>query len=379
MADVGFLVNPIAGMGGRVGLKGTDGVAEEAAGLGAEPQAGERAYQAVSNFAAKVKAMAPDLDVHWLTCTEPMGQGVLRRAGMEESEIVHRCSEPTSARDTEEAARSMMERGVEVILFAGGDGTARDILGVVGLDTPILGIPAGVKMHSAVFGVDPSYVADILLAYLRGQIRTKEVEVMDLDEERYRAGEWNIRLYGTAMTPFEPNLVQTGKLSYDQIPDEEVTKDIAAYVVEMMEAEPDTVFILGPGSTVRAVGEALGLETTLLGIDAVRGGALVGEDLNEEGLLEILEASPEARLVISPIGAQGFILGRGNLQLSPEVVKRIGVRNILILATPAKLTRTPVLRVDTGDHALDASIRSRRYMQVIIGYHAKKMHPLQSA
>ncbi len=377
MATVGFLVNPIAGMGGRVGLKGTDGVAEEAAELGAEPVAGERAYETLVNFGTKAEAMAPGLELSWLTCSAPMGEDVLERAGVRGYEVVYRCAEPTTTEDTVAAARLMGERGADVLLFAGGDGTARDLIGAVDLETPILGIPAGVKMHSGVFGVDPAYVADILLAFLKGQIAAKEVEVMDLDEERYRAGEWIIRLFGTAKTPFEPNLIQAGKLTYAQIPDEELIEDIAAYVVELMEAEPEALFILGPGSTVQAVGAALGLETTLLGIDAVRGGSLVGVDLNEDGLLALLEGDVEARLVVSPIGAQGFILGRGNLQLSPEVIKRIGVRNLLILATPAKLTRTPVLRVDTGDHALDASIRSRRYLQVLIGYHAKKMHPIQ--
>ncbi|MFQ5919226.1 MAG: ATP-NAD kinase family protein, partial [Thermoplasmata archaeon] len=207
---VGFLINPIAGMGGRVGLKGTDGVLEEAVALGAEPVAPERAREALASFANT----AAFRQVHWLTSGPPMGSEELTDLFGDNlrHEVLHRPPESTTARDTREAAHALEEGGIDILLFCGGDGTARDLLDVLDARVPILGIPAGVKMHSAVFAVNPVSAGQILSRFLLGELPLGQAEVLDLDEDKYRAGEWSIRLYGLAQTPQEPNLVQMGKL-----------------------------------------------------------------------------------------------------------------------------------------------------------------------
>jgi len=374
---IGFLVNPIAGMGGRVGLKGTDGVVEEARAAGAVPQAPARAATFLQAFWSR-HAGNPRMAVRWLTCSGPMGGDVLEAAGgpPDAREVVHRVRDGTTAEDTKAAARALVSAGVELVLFCGGDGTARDVAEAVG-DLPMLGIPAGVKMHSGVFAVSPAAAAEILAAFLRGELRTGHAEVLDLDEEAYRKGEWRIRLFGTAKTLIEPHLVQAGKLMVAEISEADVLAELAEHVGELLAAEPDTLFLLGPGSTLHTIAERLGLEKTLLGIDAVLSGATIAKDLNEAGLLALLDRHPPAKLVVSPIGAQGFILGRGNLQVSPAVLRRIGTRNVLVVGTPGKLASTPVLRVDTGDEALDAEFHKREYLFVIVGYRTSRLMPIE--
>lgn len=377
MRRIGFVVNPIAGMGGRVGLKGTDGVVEEARAAGAEPVAGPRARAFAEAFLRSSRDDA-NLRVHWLTCAGAMGRDPLRAAGFSEETIVVVRSppDPTTALDTREAVEACIERGAELLLFCGGDGTARDVTEATRDRIPILGIPAGVKMHSALFAVSPTAAADLLVAYLRGGLRVGSAEILDLDEEAYRKGEWRIRLFSTAKTLVEPTLVAAGKLMVAEMSEEAVRAELADHFSELFAGQPDTLFLLGPGSTLGSIASALRLEKTLLGIDAVLGGKTIAKDLNEKGILDLLDRHPNAKLMVSPIGAQGFVLGRGNLQLSPAVLRRIGTKNLIVVATPAKLEMTPVLRVDTGDLALDMELRKREYLFVLIGYRTSKLHPI---
>jgi predicted polyphosphate/ATP-dependent NAD kinase len=375
---IALLVNPVAGMGGRVGLKGTDGRADEALAAGARPVAPGRAAACLAAFRER-EARDPDLAVRWLASAGPMGLDVLRGSGVPDASIetIFTPAARTSADDTKAFAQLAVERGADLVLFAGGDGTARDVADAVAGRIPLLGIPAGVKMHSAVFALDPVVAADLLAAYVRGTLRVGDGEILDVDEEAYRAGEWKVRFYGTAKTLVEPNLVQTGKLMVAEVTEEAVLVELAEHFREMFESEPETLFLLGPGSTVSRIASRLGIEKTLLGIDAVVGMRTVGTDVNEAAILQLLDRSPRAKLVVSPIGAQGFILGRGNLQVSPEVLRRIGTRNVVVVATPAKLASTPVLRVDTGDPRVDDEIRKREYLFVVIGYRTSKIHPVQ--
>ncbi|HYU06953.1 MAG TPA: ATP-NAD kinase family protein [Thermoplasmata archaeon] len=378
MRRLGFIVNPIAGMGGRVGLKGTDGVVEEARAAGAEPVAPTRARA----FAETILALSrgdPSLSIRWLTAAGPMGSEPLRAAGVGEEplEIVSRPPEATTARDTRRAVEACIDRGAELVLFCGGDGTARDVAESARDRVPILGIPAGVKMHSAVFAVSPQAAAELTLAYLRGRLRIGSAEILDLDEDAYRRGEWRVALVGTVKTLVEPTLVQAGKLQVAEVTEESTREELADHFRELFAAEPDTLFFLGPGSTIASIASVLGLEKTLLGIDAVFGGRTIAKDVDERSLLRLLDEHPKAKLVVSPIGAQGFLLGRGNLEASPDVLRRIGTRNVIAVATPGKLAMTPVLRVDTGDAALDEEFRRREYLFVLIGYRTTKLHPIQ--
>ena len=379
MHRIGFVVNPIAGMGGRVGLKGTDGVANEAQAAGAEPVAGPRATLFARTF-LDLSRHDENLRVRWLTCGGAMGADPLRAAGVDVDSIeaVRSPGERTAAADTTRGAAACVDRGADLLLFCGGDGTARDVVEATRDRIPIVGIPAGVKMHSGLFAVSPPAAAHILEAYLRGQLRIGTAEILDLDEEAYRKGEWRIRLFATAKTLVEPNLVAGGKVMIDEVSEEAIRGELAVHFSELFETEPDTLFLLGPGSTVHSIATTIGTDKTLLGLDAVVGGKTIAKDLNEKGILALLDRHPNAKLVVSPIGAQGFILGRGNLQVSPAVLRRIGTKNVIVVATPAKLAMTPVLRVDTGDPILDEEFHKREYLFVLIGYRTSKLHPIQS-
>ncbi|MCU0632640.1 MAG: ATP-NAD kinase family protein [Methanolinea sp.] len=361
MCTIGFLVNPVAGMGGAVGLKGTDGMVEVARSRGAVPHARERAAETISDIV--------DLRIHLLTCSGFMGEEVLSGAGISGYEVVYRPAPgQTGAPDTMAACRAFLERGVDLVLFCGGDGTARDVYSVVGDSVPMLGIPAGVKMYSAVFAITPVAAAGILRDGCTpgGRFLIRDAEVVDVDEEAYREGVLKTRLFGVAKSPYRPGLVQGTKQVFENPDEERAKKDIARFIREVMEGTPEVLYILGPGSTTAAIGEELGIQKTLLGFDAVSGGDLVAADLNEQALLGLLHGDSRARLVISIIGAQGSLLGRGTQQVSPAVLRRIGRENIIVVATPHKLAETPLVFVDTGDRELDAGFGD--HISVVSGY-----------
>ena len=368
MMKIGFLINPIAGMGGKVGLKGTDGVLEQAIELGAEPVAQEKAKKMLSHLLELIQVE----EIEWITCHGDMGAKALDDAGFEFS-IAYDAAENTSQNDTLAAAKAFMDSGAELIVFCGGDGTARDIVSVVEKNVPVLGIPSGVKMYSGVFGISPARTAEVLDGFVKGDLGLAEVEIMDLDEDKYRQGDWSVRLYYSANTPFESTLVQSSKMMIEAASDEEIKEEIGEYIEELVSEEPDTLFLLGPGGTLEFIGNMLGMEKTLLGIDAISGDQQVGTDLNEEAIMKLFDEYNKIRLILSPIGAQGFVLGRGNLPLSPQVIRKIGRENIMVVSTPAKLQRTPVLRFDTGDVSLNQELAGRGWFSVVIGYRLSRL------
>jgi predicted polyphosphate/ATP-dependent NAD kinase len=337
---IGFIINPIAGMGGRVGLKGTDGVLSEALVRGAEPVAQDRAFEAMKKFNELFEHLLQNdkrsnYNIEIYTCSGTMGYSVLEKAGLInhrniQVQIVYEPEDQmnTNAEDTIMACEQFLENRVELIIFCGGDGTARDIFSSVDAKTQILGIPSGVKMHSGVFATHTNVIGDLLIDFLNGDLDSADAEILDLDETRYRAGEWNIKLFGVAKTPHNPSLIQCGKHMVESASEDAIKEEIAEYIKEEMETNLDILYILGSGSTVKAVGRHIGLDVTLLGIDAVYQGQLIGKDLNEMEILGFLKEYKKSKLILSPIGAQGFILGRGNLQLSPEVIKKVGLENI---------------------------------------------------
>ncbi len=374
MKRIGFLVNPIAGMGGRVGLKGTDGVVDAAIARGAEPSAPAKAVETLRWLKALLAEAAAPVEPGWVTCAGPMGAEALQAAEIADVRIVYAPGGAgTSGDDTKAAAARFVADGVDLILFCGGDGTARDLCGIVGDRTPILGIPAGVKMYSAVFGANPRRTAEILFGWLDGTVACGPAQVLDLDEDRYRQGEWVVRRYCTALAPREPTFTPSAKMLLAEGADADAKEEIARFLLEEIAADPDCLVLLGPGSTVRTLGELMKVEQTLLGIDAVAGGALVGKDLDERGILALLDRYPRRKLILSPLGAQGFVLGRGNQPLSAEVVRRIGPASVIVVATPEKLRHTPLLRFDTGDAALDAALCDAGYVRVVIGHRLRRL------
>lgn len=360
---IGLVVNPLAGLGGRVGLKGSDGegVVTEALRRGAAPIAEARAR-------AALEALSPYREqLELLTAPDPMGADLAQSLGFETASIGATSHPPTTAEDTRRAARELVAAGIDLLLFAGGDGTARDIAGVVGHAVPILGIPAGVKMQSAVFAVTPRTAGLLVAEWVRdpSRIRIAEADVLDLDEDAARAGRIEPRLHGTARVLVERRFMQAPK-SRPQ-PDDVV---VLAGLADELAAEMDRgrLYLLGPGTTVRHLKRRLGFEGTLLGVDAVRDGKVIGIDVAETTILQLI-GDGAATIVLGITGGQGFLLGRGNQQLSAEVVRRVGPENILILAGPSKVVALGAepLRVDTGDPALDQALAGYRRVRTAPG------------
>lgn len=369
---VGLVVNPVAGMGGRVGLKGTDGadMLEEALRRGAEPVA----PGCVLRFLDRLGERA--MGVEWLTCSGDMGADLLAEAGLREGEhfrVAYRPPEDGASgpRDTRAACQAFLAVGTDLVVFCGGDGTARDVMAEIGDACPVMGVPAGVKMFSGVFAISPEAAGEVLAHYLDGASEEGEGEVADVDEGAYRRGELAVRLHGVMRILRAPTLIQSMKGVTHVASERAVQEAIAAYVVEMLEQEGGPVTILGAGSTVAAVARVLGVQKTPLGVDVVRGRELLVADGSEEDILRAVAGSGSARIVVSPIGSQGFVLGRGSQQISPEVIEAAGgPAALIIVATPHKL-RGVTLRVDTGDPDLDGRIAGMR--RVVSGFHDVSM------
>lgn len=363
---IGLIVNPIAGMGGAVGLKGTDGQAilEKARALGAKQTAPERAETFLSGLQLK------DDRVQLFVGAGSMGEDEANSLGLSFS-VLGKRKDVTSPEDTKETTANMMREKVALIVFCGGDGTARDILQTVGTAIPVLGVPTGVKMHSAVFAVTPQAAARVVTRYLAGELPLREGEVMDVDEEAFRSGRLSAELYGYILTPYEPSLIQANKLA-TPVTENELQNQaaIALFIIEHM--KPEIIYIIGPGTTTRTIADLLDTKKTLLGIDLFLNKELVGNDVNETQILNVIRGK-RSQIVVTPIGGQGFIFGRGNQQLSPRVIHQVGLDNITVVATESKLSSLRgSLRVDTGDPELDRYFRSRR-QKVIADYGVEYM------
>jgi predicted polyphosphate/ATP-dependent NAD kinase len=364
MRRIGFIVNPVAGMGGSVGLKGTDGMVTEAIRRGAEPHAADRAAITLSSLNRSTGLL-------FFTCSGFMGEETLKKTGVQNYIVRYRASGTSTAEDTKRAAKAFLHEGVDLILFCGGDGTARDVFDAVGRSVPILGIPAGVKMYSGVFAVDPATAAGIVAG--EQPVVLRDAELLDVDEEAYRAGELRTHVYGIARVPGITGSVQVAKQVFEEADEGRAKEEIARFIAEIV--QPDTLYILGAGTTTEAIAEKIGVKKTLLGVDAVKNGQLVATDADERTLLGLIEKEKDVRIIVSPIGAQGFVFGRGNQQLSAGVIRRVGIPNVIIVATPHKLRETPVLYIDTGDPALNESFGGS--VQVVSGYRIaqrKKIH-----
>lgn len=362
MKKLGLIVNPIAGMGGSVGLKGTDGadILEKAKRLGAEPRAQDRTIETLE----KLVELKDKIEI--VTCAGKMGEDAAVRAGFSPTVIGSPAKITTTAQDTKNAAEEMLDFGVDLLLFAGGDGTARDIYSGVGDAVVVLGIPAGVKIHSAVYARNPERAGELVSSYLKGKIkRVIEAEVMDINEKDFRKDVLSAKLYGYLNIPFERRWLQTVKSGSPE--SEKYSQEAIAFeIVENM--LDDYIYIIGAGSTTRPIMEMLKLSNSLLGIDLIYRKKLLGKDLRESEILDTIDGK-KTKIVVTPIGGQGYLFGRGNQQLSPEVIQRVGKENIIIVATKQKihsLKGRPIL-VDTGDKATNHMLSD--YFRVVTGYH----------
>ena len=378
MVRLGLLVNPDAGLGGRLGLKGSDGQAELARSMGAEDRSGPRMRAMLEHFSSIHRAGFEDIS--WVTSEGRMGTEWFPEAEIGSISTVHSSSRGTSAADTQDAVNSLLESEINLLVYAGGDGTTRDVVAALDSaespETPVIGVPTGVKMHSGCFAASPKAAAEALSSWLIGDLLLASTEVLDLDEDLYRQGKWVVRLYAEAMTPSSPRWMQGSKQRIEASGEEDTTEGLADHIREMLVSD-DRMLIWGSGGTLRKIAEMNDFEPTNLGIDATIGNEQVGTDLSESDLLELLsEHDGPPTLLLSPMGGQGFLIGRGNLQLSPQVLRLIGIENILGVVTPAKLLSVRRLRIETGDPELDADFADMRYMKVLQGYRTTRVLPV---
>ena len=378
MVRIGLLVNPDAGLGGRLGLKGSDGQAKFARSMGAEDRAGPRVSDALLYFS---KIYDNDKDIQWYTSKGRMGsQWIPDNISIGNFNLIHESSGSTSQSDTSTLVSLLIDSNIDLILYAGGDGTTRDIVSTLDSQNkssiPVIGIPCGVKMHSGCFASSPKAGAEVLSSWLNGDLLLSSTEVLDLDEDKYRNGEWVVRLYAEVKTPASPRWMQGAKMRVEATGEEEIIEGLADHIRELL-IHDDRLVIWGSGGTLRTISNMVGFEGTVLGIDATLGNEQIGTDLNEEQLIDILSSHKgEVTLLLSPMGGQGFLIGRGNLQLSPSVLRKIPIDDILGVVTPAKLISVRRLRIETGDEILDNRFSEKKYMKVLQGYRTTRVLPI---
>lgn len=373
---IGFVVNPFAGIGGAVALKGSDGkdIVALALSRGARPQAEKRAQIAMQQVSSTN-------NFTFFTAAGSMGENVLRTLNLP-YEVIYRvveevADEQTTAKDTKKVIRLFLEKAVDLIIFAGGDGTARDVLDVLSsesnLSMAVIGIPAGVKIHSAVYATTPLHAGELINLILSGApMSLHDAQVMDLDEQAFREGKVVARCYGYLSVPVDDTrmqLIKQGGLNHQQI----ALQDIATEIIESM--EPDVFYLIGSGSTTAEIMNQLSLENTLLGIDIVCNQQLIASDVDEKTIIQTINNHP-TKIIVTVIGGQGHVFGRGNQQLSAKVIDQIGRENIIIVATNEKLrtlNKRPMI-ADTGDADLDKQLAG--LYPVISGYQQKTLYKL---
>lgn len=369
MKKVGFIVNPIAGMGGSVGLKGTDGrrTLEKAIELGAIPISPNRAIEFLKSCDLSQK------EIQLITYPGDMGEKEAREAGFS-PKVVGKIGRQTGPSDTKRAVKDICDLGIDLLVFCGGDGTARDILDCIDPQIPVIGVPCGVKMYSGVFARTPRATGRVATRYLTEGLELRESEVMDIDEEALRRGELTSKLYGYQLTPHEPVLIQDPKMLISGENEAESKRSIAGHIIERM--NPGTIYLLGPGSTVKAIAETLGIDKTTLGVDIVRDKSIVAKDVNEEQILNHIRGK-KTKVILSPLGRLGSLIGRGNKEITGKVIRECRSKNIIVVATRNKLRSLPMgsMWVDSDDEELNEELRG--YMRVVVGYNSEKLVPVR--
>ncbi|MCZ4322508.1 ATP-NAD kinase family protein [Pseudomonas anguilliseptica] len=364
---IGLIINPLAGLGGPAGFKGSDGMAEQALALGVEAKAALRTQTAL-------EVLLPLRErLEFVTFPGAMGADLLAEMGFAHRVVGELGEGPSSAADTCQAVELLQDVGVALILFAGGDGTARDICAAAREGQPVLGIPAGVKIQSGVYAISPRAAGELTARLIEGGlVRLSSGEVRDIDESALREGRVTARWYGELTVPQEGGYVQQVKQGGVES-EELVLNDLADWLQDSWET--DVRYVFGPGSTLHGLAQNLGVQTTLLGVDVIENGQLLARDVTEAQLFELIDDYP-ARLLVTAIGGQGHIIGRGNQQISPRVLRAIGLDNLRVVATKRKLGTLegrPLL-VDSGDVALDDTFPDA--VRVWAGYKEELLYPV---
>jgi len=362
MKKIGFILNPIAGIGGKVGLKGSDGqeTLAKALALGAKPESAAKAKVALDI----IKNSGEEAEI--ITYPGEMGEDLARECGFKVSVIGDISKGHTTADDTIHAAKDLKDAGADIILFAGGDGTARNIMDSVGLSIPAIGIPAGCKIHSAVYALNPKNAGELISQYLKGKIKdNREAEVMDINEDLFRQNILEAKLYGYLNIPNERKMVQNLKSGRGYSEQSSIDM-LSNYLSNTLTG--DILYIIGPGSTTRAIMEKMGLDNTLLGVDLVYDRRVIKNDATEKDILEALDKYQKAKIIVTVIGGQGYIFGRGNQQISADVITKVGTENIIIAASKDKMISLfgCKLYVDTGVESVNKALCG--YYKIVTGY-----------
>jgi predicted polyphosphate/ATP-dependent NAD kinase len=297
-----------------------------------------------------------------------MGQNQAQKYGIS-CKVVGESKKETTSEDTQFIAKGIVAAGIDLLVFCGGDGTTRDILKAVELKVPVLGVPTGVKMHSAIFAVSPQAAARVVATFLWGGLPLHEAEVMDVDEAAFRQGQLSAELYGYLLSPYEPHLIQGNKMA-SPLTENEVENQVAIAINVNEEMIPDIIYIIAPGTTTRTISDLLDQKKTLLGVDLFQNKKIIAKDVSEKQILHAINGKA-TKIIVTPIGGQGFIFGRGNQQISSKVIRQVGLDNIIVVATKSKLDRLVSLRVDTGDPELDEQFRDHG-IRVVLDYKTNK-------
>ena len=386
---IGIVVNPDAGLGGKLGFKGSDGRAAEARAAGAKDRAGPRMEQCLQHLSSLLSSSLNRTNTSLTLIGWEGRMGSSWATMVDGSHLVGgwhgRTPEQTKPSDTADLVAQLVEAEVEAIVYAGGDGTTRDIVnalatcGEEAAKIALIGVPGGVKMHSGCFATTPKAAAEVVLSFALGDLRTAITEVMDLDEVIYQEGIWKVRMYGEAWTPSSPRFMQGAKEQVERVSEDDSIEGLANHIASLLDDDADLMVVWGSGGTLKRMGEHLDSSLTLLGID-IQHGDLLHSDLNEADLLTIIsehvDESGQQRpllLLLSPMGGQGFLIGRGNLQLSPDVLRLVGHTNILGVATPSKLIGLEAVRIDTGDESLDEEFQAKRFIKILQGFRTTRL------
>ncbi len=339
---VAFFVNPLAGYGGIRNNKGSDNMhlknIDESISI-------KRAIEFLSGIDCR--------DMQFIVPEGPMGSLEMDKANLK-YKISYFPGDPTTSIDTINFIRSAT--GSDIICFLGGDGTARDVL-TAGVNLPVLGIPAGVKMYSSVFSMNIHHAIEVFDNFCRNEITLKDAEVADINEEEYRKGKLDIKRFGTLKIPDSPGIISSSKAEYPP----SSSYDMAEYIIDNM--DNDVYYIIGPGTTCKAITASLGLHTNMLGFDILKGKKLIIDDAGEDAIYNYSN-SGRIKIIISIIGGQGFLLGRGNQQISSRILKKAGFENISVISTPEKLFGLTGLAIDIADK--DISVP--KFIRVLTGY-----------
>lgn len=373
---VGLLVNPVAGLGARVALHGSDGdvLQAEARRRGGEPRARQRAHVFLSELTDLKERF------NWYSW------GGLGAECLDVLQMRHTClgkvENASTATDTQTCVQRYVNEGLDLIIFVGGDGTAVDIYQQFstgqnsGLTLPLcLGIPAGVKMHSGAFAVSPQAAAHVLRCLVNGKlVGIIEADVVDFEATSKDAEAIQISCYGQLKVPeiagFLQHTKEGGRESEPLVLEEICADGLARFT----DVRP---LIFGPGGTMLALKQAFGLASaTLRGFDVLLQQDLCCLDATSADLERL---AGDAHLFLSFTRRQGFLLGRGNLELSPKFLQTLPRNQLEVFASRSKvlsLQGKPVL-VDCGDIQLDKKFSG--LTEITAGYEDKLLYQVQAA